>query len=320
MAHDRRFRFGDPAERRPATPPSGPSSPARPRTSATRRCSCPTTSATSWPRCRPSRPRPTPPPTLRVGTLVLDNDYKHPVVHGQGDGHARPAVSDGRLELGIGAGWMASDYEQSGIPHRPARRAGRPAGRGASPSSRACSPPGPFSFSGEHYTITELDGLPKPVQQPAPAVPHRRRRRRGCCASPAREADIVGINPALRSGKVDAEAASDGAAAAPTRRSRWVQEAAGDRYDDLELNMLVFAAVVTDDRAGTIEAMPPLFGVAARGAGARSPTPGRHRRPDRRGPRRPARALGRVVPRRAGRRRDGRPGAGRRPAGRDLSR
>ena len=76
-----------------------------------------------------------------------------------------------------------------------------------------------------------------------------------------READIVGINPSIRSGQVDAEAARDGAAGQTDQKVAWVREAAGARFDDLELNLLVFACVITEDRAGTIEAMAPLFGL-----------------------------------------------------------
>jgi hypothetical protein len=75
----------------------------------------------------------------------------------------------------------------------------------------------------------------------------------------AREADIVGINPALRSGKVDSEAARDGVAASTDRKVEWVREEAGDRYADLELNMLVLATVITEDRDGTLAAFGPAF-------------------------------------------------------------
>lgn len=71
----------------------------------------------------------------------------------------------------------------------------------------------------------------------------------------------MGINPKLTSGQVDSSAARNGAPEATDHKIQWVREAAGDRYADLELNMLVFAVVVTDDRAGTAEMMAPLFDV-----------------------------------------------------------
>jgi hypothetical protein len=62
---------------------------------------------------------------------------------------------------------------------------------------------------------------------------------------------------------VDAAAAQNGAAAETDQKLAWVREAAGDRYDDLEINMLQFAGIVTDDRQGTAEMMAPLFGLPA---------------------------------------------------------
>ena len=77
----------------------------------------------------------------------------------------------------------------------------------------------------------------------------------------AREADIVGINPAIRSGNVDGDAARNGSAAETDQKSQWVKDAAGDRYAELELNMLVFAVIVNDQREETAANMAPLFGI-----------------------------------------------------------
>src|SRR5205809_6605602 len=52
---------------------------------------------------------------LRVGALVFDNDYKHPVVLAK-EVATLDVLSGGRVEFGLGAGWMNTDYEQSGIP------------------------------------------------------------------------------------------------------------------------------------------------------------------------------------------------------------
>jgi probable F420-dependent oxidoreductase len=196
--------------------------------------------------------------SLRIGPLVLDNDYRHPVVTAK-EMASLDLLSDGRLELGIGAGWMASDYEQAGIAMDPAAvRVDRL--EEALDVLEGLFAPGPFSYEGKHYRIAGLDGLPKPAQQPRPPILIGGGGPR-VLALAARRADIVGINPAVRSGRADAAAARDGAAAVTDRKLGWVREAAGDRYDDIEINMLVFACVVTDDRAATVEAMAPLFGV-----------------------------------------------------------
>jgi probable F420-dependent oxidoreductase len=195
---------------------------------------------------------------LRVGTLVLDNDYKHPVVTAK-EMASIDLLSDGRLELGIGAGWMASDYEQSGMPMDDAATRVDRLAEGLA-VLKGLLAPGPFSFQGKHYQVADLDGQPLPVQRPHPPIIIGGGGPR-VLALAAREADIVGINPAVRSGRVDGAAARDGAADVTDRKLGWVRDAAGDRYDDIELQALLFAFVVTDDRQGTLETMAPLFGL-----------------------------------------------------------
>ena len=103
---------------------------------------------------------------LRVGPFVLGNDYKHPVVSAR-EMASLDLLSDGRLELGIGAGWMTADYEKAGLP---LDRAGVRIARLAEAITvmKGLFADGPFSFEGEYYRITELDGMPKPVQKPLP--------------------------------------------------------------------------------------------------------------------------------------------------------
>ena len=195
---------------------------------------------------------------LRVGILVLGNDYRHPVVLAK-ELATIDVLSDGRLEAGIGAGWMNTDYDQSGIPHDPpGRRIERL--QESITILKGLFGEGHFSFDGEHYVIAELDGLPKPVQEPWPPIMIGGGGRRVLRLA-AREADIVSINPRLRSGDVDAEAAADATALATDQKLDWVREAAGDRFDDIELSMLVLVAAVTDDRDGFAEVMAGGFGV-----------------------------------------------------------
>jgi len=197
---------------------------------------------------------------LRVGSLVFDNDYRHPVLLAK-EVASLDVLSGGRVEFGLGAGWMNSDYDQSGIPHDPAGvRIDRL--EEAITVIKGLFAEGPTSFSGEHYTITDLDGTPKPVQRPHPpfliggGAPRVLR-------LAGREADIVGVNPAIRSGNVDEDAGRDMAPGVTDRKLEWVREGAGDRFDDLELNMLVFAVIVTDDRDGLVDKLAPRFGLSA---------------------------------------------------------
>jgi probable F420-dependent oxidoreductase len=106
--------------------------------------------------------------TLRVGTLVLGNDYKHPVVLAN-EAATIDLLSDGRLELGVGAGWMTADYEQGGFDLDPAGV--RIVRLDESLTVlKGLMADGPFTFHGEHYRIDGLDGEPKPVQRPHPPI------------------------------------------------------------------------------------------------------------------------------------------------------
>jgi len=197
---------------------------------------------------------------LRLGTLVLDNDYKHPVVLAK-EAATIDLISEGRLELGIGAGWMRSDYEQSGIPYDdPGVRVDR-FSEGVV-VLKGLFADGPFSFKGQHYTIDGLDGRPKPVQKPHPPFIIGGGGRRVLRVAGA-EADIVGINFNLAVGEVRPELGPNGTAEQTARKVEWVKEGAGERFDDIELNVLLFMAVVTDDRKGQAEMLGPAFNLTA---------------------------------------------------------
>jgi probable F420-dependent oxidoreductase len=201
--------------------------------------------------------------TLRVGALVLDNDYRHPVPLAK-ELATLDVVSGGRLEVGLGAGWMRTDYERAGMPYDPAGvRVDRMAE--AIAVLKGCFADGAFDFAGAHYRIDGYDNRPSPVQRPHPPflLGGGGKRMLGIAA---REGDIVGINPSLHAGEVGAEAAADATAAATDRKVAWVRDAAGDRFDDLELNCLVLATIVTDDRDGMAAMMGQMFGLDAAGA------------------------------------------------------
>jgi probable F420-dependent oxidoreductase len=195
--------------------------------------------------------------TLRVGSLVFGNDYRHPVVLAR-DAATLDLLSDGRLELGIGAGWMTVDYEKAGIPlDPPGVRIARM--QEAVTIIKGLMADGPVTFSGEHYAITDLDGQPKPVQRPHPPLVIGGGGKR-VLSYAAREADIVGINANLRSGKAeDPESAVSLNPASTDDKLAWVREAAGGRYDQLEIQSLVGFQMFTDDARGLAEAMAPAF-------------------------------------------------------------
>src|SRR6476646_6240351 len=91
--------------------------------------------------------------TLRVGALVFDNDYKHPAILAK-EIATLDRLSDGRVELGLGAGWLKTDYEALGLPYdrtgvRVDRLEEAPAVIKGAWTGEA------FSFEATHYTITD---------------------------------------------------------------------------------------------------------------------------------------------------------------------
>jgi probable F420-dependent oxidoreductase len=193
--------------------------------------------------------------TVRLGALVFGNDYRHPVVLAK-EMASIDVLSGGRLQLGIGAGWMRTDYERAGLSYdRPGTRIERLIE--AIDVIEGLFGAGPFSYDGAHYRLDGLDGLPKPIQARPPLLIGGGGKRMLTFA--ARRADIVGVTANLRSGEVSKDAIDDSLGAAYDEKLTWVRAAAGDRFDDLELSSLAMVTSVTDDRAGMLDAIGEMF-------------------------------------------------------------
>jgi probable F420-dependent oxidoreductase len=195
---------------------------------------------------------------LRVGSLVFDNDYRHPVVLAK-EAATLDLLSDGRLDLGLGAGWMASDYEQAGIPFDSAgKRISRM--EEALTIIKGLFTGEPFTFAGEHYRVTAIEGSPRPVQKPHPPILLGGGGRRMLRIA-AREADIVNVNFDLREGAVNRNLVRTGLAEATDEKLGWIRDAAGDRMESIELSVTIFLANITDDGDSVASAMAGGVGV-----------------------------------------------------------
>lgn len=196
--------------------------------------------------------------TLRVGTLVLDNDYRHPLLVAK-EAASVDLLSGGRLELGMGAGWLDSDYRQSGITcDPPGVRIDRL--EEALAVVKGLLAGGKFSFTGKHYTVTGHPGTPVPVQRPRPPLLVGGGGRR-ILSLAGREADIVSVNFDLRSGSIGPHLGATATAEATAEKARWVREAAGDRFDDVELSFTAYLTMVTDDREAVAAGLGSGFGL-----------------------------------------------------------
>ncbi len=192
--------------------------------------------------------------TLRVGTLVLDNDFRHPVMLAK-EAATLDVVTDGRFEFGMGAGWMTTDYDQSGIPmDRPSVRVARLAE--SLEIMRAIWDKGTATFAGEHYRVTDAMGTPTPVTAGGPPLVIGGGGSRILTLA-GQYADIVSIVPSLAAGYIGPEVAAEAVVEKYAERVRWAREAAGDRADDLEFQCWTVAVQVVPNAAEVVESLAP---------------------------------------------------------------
>ena len=190
--------------------------------------------------------------TLRVGSLVFDNDYRHPIVLAK-EAATLDLLSEGRLDFGLGAGWLASDYIQTGIPlDPPGIRIERMAE--ALQIIKSFFAGGSVSFTGKHYKVDGVEAAPAPVQKPHPPIVLGGGGKRMLHLA-GREADVVSVNFNLSEGRINRHLVSTGMAAATDEKVAWIKEAAGERFEEIEMSITVFVANVTDDRVSVAEAM-----------------------------------------------------------------
>jgi probable F420-dependent oxidoreductase len=187
--------------------------------------------------------------TLRVGTMVLCNDYRHPVMVAK-EAATLDQLSGGRFELGLGAGWLQSEYAQAGLPFdAPGVRVSRLAE--AIRVLKGLFADGPLHFAGEHYTINGIDGYPKPYQRPHPPLLIGAGSKRMLMLA-GREADIVGLlTTSVRTGTLIADP-TERLADSVLEKLAWIRDGAGPRFPQLELSLIIDFHI-TPDRRGVAE-------------------------------------------------------------------
>jgi probable F420-dependent oxidoreductase len=167
---------------------------------------------------------------LRLCPLVLNNDLRHPAVLAQ-DLATLDVLSGGRVIVGIGAGWNEPEYRAAGIGFDPPGvRIDRL--KEAIAVLRGLFGEDAFSLDGRFYTISAMDGQPKPLQRPHPPFLVGGTRERVLRLA-GREGDIVGLD--LRQ---DRDALPDAFPVGMDRRIGWVRDAAGSRFEQLDLSVL----------------------------------------------------------------------------------
>jgi probable F420-dependent oxidoreductase len=172
---------------------------------------------------------------LTVTTLVHNNDLQHPALLAR-DATTLALLSDGRFELGIGAGWMERDYRQLGLPMDSGpQRVDRLAE--AIEILRRSWAAEPYSYHGKHYGVDELQGLAGPRVPLLVGAGGDRMLRLA-----ARSADIVSFSRNMSAGSTAQEIANDASLESTQRKARTLRDHLGDRAADVELHILVVRA------------------------------------------------------------------------------
>jgi probable F420-dependent oxidoreductase len=185
--------------------------------------------------------------TLHVGSLVLNNDLRQPVVLAK-EIATLGLAAEGRVELGLGAGWLRSDYEQAGIEFdEPAVRVERLA-ESLAVMKRLWNE-GEATFAGRYYTVRDARCDPRPASSPRVMVGGGSRR---ILTVAAEQADIVGVNTSLALGEKGGDLASQATFDHFDRCLAWVREGAGDRFDSIELQIVAFATKVVPSRRAAV--------------------------------------------------------------------
>jgi len=183
--------------------------------------------------------------TLHVGSFVLDNDYRHPVLLAK-EAATLDQLSGGRFELGIGAGWLSVEYARAGMAFDPPGVRVSRLEESLQVLKRLLSGSA-LTFTGAHYSISDLEGFPKPLQQPHPPILVGAGGRR-MLALAGREADIVGVLPSALPDDNVAENLAERMPDAYERKVGWIREGAGERFGEVELSLVVSVVVADDHR------------------------------------------------------------------------
>ena len=198
--------------------------------------------------------------TLRVGCRVFCNDYHHPFMLAK-EAATMDYLSGGRLEFGIGAGWLRNEYAAVGLPFDafPERFARFAEFVHAYKSFMRGEP---LALDGEHIKWSGFHGTPAPAQTPWPPLMIGGGSRQ-ILEFAGREADIVSLNFNNRAGVLGPDGMASGLAAATARKIDWIKSAAGARFGQIELEIGAYNTIITDHQQATAEAVGCALGMSS---------------------------------------------------------
>jgi probable F420-dependent oxidoreductase len=198
--------------------------------------------------------------TLRVGCRVFCNDYRQPIILAK-EAATMDYLSGGRLEFGIGAGWIKNEYEAVNLPfdefpERFARFAEFVHGYKAFMSGE------PLNLNGDFIRWSGFSGIPSPAQTPHPPLMIGGGSKK-ILTFAGQEADIVSLNFNNRAGTLGPDGMNSGLADATAKKIEWIKNGAGARFDDIELEIGAYSTIITDQQQPTAQAMGDALGMSA---------------------------------------------------------
>ena len=197
--------------------------------------------------------------TLRVGCRVFCNDYHNPVMLAK-EAATMDYLSEGRLEFGIGAGWIKAEYDAIRLPFD------------AFPERldrceefvhayKAFMSGQPLDIEGNTINWSGFSGTPQPAQAPYPPLMIGGGSRK-ILTFAGREADVVSLNFNNRAGMLGPDGMNSGLAAATARKIDWIRDGAGQRFGDIELEIGAYNTIVTDHQDATAAAIGEALGMS----------------------------------------------------------
>jgi probable F420-dependent oxidoreductase len=195
--------------------------------------------------------------TIKIGCRVFCIDYHNPIVLIK-SAMTIDKLSNGRLEFGLGAGWVKEEYAALGMTmDSPAVRIDRLAD--VVEGLRAFRGDGVISVSNDTISWKDFEGDPKPVG-PAPIMIGGGSPR--ILRLAGREADIVSLNFNNRSGMIGPDGVQLSSEAETQKKIGWIKEGAGERFDDLEIEIGAYFTFVMDDPSPVLGQFAQMFGLS----------------------------------------------------------
>jgi probable F420-dependent oxidoreductase len=196
--------------------------------------------------------------TIKVGCRVFCVDYRNPVMLAK-ELATLDLFSDGRLEIGLGAGWLQNEYKAMGVVWDKASvRINRLAANVE--LIRVAFADGELNIQNDHVHAVGFESVPKPVQKPSPPIMIGGGAPK-VLALAGQVADIVSVNFDNSAGRIGPEGVGSGTADGTQQKIDWIRAGAGTRFDKIEIEIGAYFTVVTDQREKTLGGMASHFGL-----------------------------------------------------------